>query len=134
MYGGQEALEAVEVGGAFGGDEIGFVPLASITPALRDADGAFGCVDRANDGEADLFDEAFIHSRYTIFVKADGAARGDFFSGNYSGDHESVGEKETAAGFEDSKNFGEHAESAGKMAQNIVRENRVESFFLEREI
>ena len=131
---GEEALDAVEVGGAFGGDEIGVVFLAGVVPALRDASGVLGCVDCANAGEADLGHEAFILTGRAVFVKADRTARRDFFCGNHSGDHESVGEEDAAVRIQDAKDFGEDAESAGKVAHDVIREDGVESFFVEEEI
>ena len=118
--GGEEALEAVEGGGAFGGEQVGFAFFAGVVPALGDAGGVFGGVYCADAGKAGLAHEAFIFAGGAVGVKADGAAGGDFFGGNHSGDYESVSEEEAAAGFQDAEDFGEDAEPAGNVAQNIV--------------
>src|SRR5580704_15002119 len=81
-----------------------------------------------------FFQESFILPRRTVEVKTDRTACRDFLGGNHSANHQSVAEHHPAAWLQYAKHFGQHAESSGNMAQNVIREHGVKGRFVEGKI
>jgi len=103
-------------------------------PLLRNPGGALSCVGYADLAKPCSLNESFILSRRTVHVKADRAARGDFFVGKHSADYQSVTEQHPPAWLQYAKHLNQHLGPPWKMAQNVIREHGIEGFVVEREI
>src|SRR5271170_6677666 len=100
-------------------------------PLLRDPSRILRCVCGTDPAKPRSPHQPFVLSRRTIDVKADRAARGNFFVGNHSPDHKSVTEQHPPTRLQYAKHFSQHVESAWNMAQNVIREHGVKGRFVE---
>jgi hypothetical protein len=134
LYTGQEPLQALEVDVAFRCDQFLFPFLPCMMPALRDPGRAIGCVGYADLAKPCSRNESFILSRRAVHVKADGAARGDFFVGKHSADYQSVTEQHPSARLQYAKDLTQDLGPPWKMAQNVIRKHGIKGLVVEREI
>jgi hypothetical protein len=134
LYTGQEPLQALEVDLAFRCDQFLFPFLPCTVPPLRDPGCAVGCVGCADLAKPCSRHESFILSRRAVHVKADGAARGDFFVGKHPADYQSVTEQHPSARLQHPKDLTQDLGPPWKMAQNVIRKHSVKGLVVEREI
>src|SRR5580704_5839026 len=131
---GQKLLYSVEVGFSFRRNQLVFPFLSRIMSLLRDAGRVLRRVRGTDPEKSRFFQESFILPRRTVEVKTDRTACRDFLGGNHSANHQSVAEHHPAAWLQYAKHFGQHAESSGNMAQNVIREHGVKGRFVEGKI
>lgn len=94
---GEEALEPVEIGLPFDGEEEGLATGAAVITALGDAGGAMRGVHGLEKMKAGLFEEALVFTARGEEIEADGTADGQLFVGDHAGGHQGVAEEEAAA-------------------------------------
>ncbi len=124
---GKEALEAVEIGLAFEGEEGGLAMGASVVAALGDGGGVGGCVCSAEKMEAGLFEETLVFAARNEKIVADEAANGELFVGDDAGNDESIAEKEAAAGLENAEEFAKDSEAIRNMTHGVIGIDGVKS-------
>jgi hypothetical protein len=130
MHAGQEPLQPLEVDVAFRCDEFLFPFLTRLMPPLRDLGRTLSCVSYADLAKPGALNGSFILSRRTVHVKADQAARGDFFVGEHSADYQSVTEQYPSTRLQYAIHLAQQLGPAWNMAQNVIREG----FVIEREV
>ena len=116
-------MQPLEVDGALHCDQFLFPSLTCLMPPLRDPFRALCCVGYSDLAKPGALNESFIFSRRTVHVKADRAARGDFFVGNHSADYQSGAEQHPSARLQYAKHLTQHLGPAWNMAQNVLGEN-----------
>jgi hypothetical protein len=108
--------------------------LAGVAPALRDTRGIFTGVGDSQDTEAGFAEETVVFPGRAEQVVADGAAGGKFEVREDAANDEGIAEEKTRTGFEDAEKFAEERETTGNMANDVIRESRVESGIGEKEL
>src|SRR5882724_5707323 len=134
MHTGQEPLQPLEVDVAFRCDQFLFPFLTCLMPLLRDPGRAFSRVGYADLAKPCALNESFILSRRTVYIEADGAARGDFFVRKHSTDYQSVTEQHPSAWLQYAKHLTQHHGPTWNVAQNVIREYGIEGVVIEREV
>src|SRR5215472_2213060 len=134
MYAGQETLQPFEVAVAFDSDKLRLPFLPCLMPLLCDSSRTVSRVGYTNQPEPCSLDQSLVLSWRTVHVKANRAPRGDFFVGKHSADYQRVAEQHSSARLENAKHLAQHCLPSGKMAQDIVREDRVKGVVVKREI
>src|SRR6516162_7960200 len=134
MYAGQETLQPFEVSFAFQCDKF-FLPfLPCLMPLLCDSSRTLSCVGHTDQPEPRLLNQSFILSWRAVHVKANRAARGDFLVGKHSADHQRVTEQHSSTRLQNAQHLAQHFGPCRKMAENIVREDRIKDIVVKRQI